>query len=45
MIPLEIAAQLTAAADGVIESQHALLRWVRSEDFDPERLPEIRARH
>jgi len=44
-IPLEIAAELPAAADRVIETEQALLRWVRSDDFDPERLAEMRARH
>jgi 4-hydroxy-4-methyl-2-oxoglutarate aldolase len=44
-IPLEIAAALPAAADRVIETEQALLRWVRSDDFDPDRLAEIRARH
>lgn len=44
-IPLEIAAELPAAADRVIEREQALLRWVRSDQFDPDRLPEMRARH
>ncbi len=44
-IPLEIAAELPAAADRVIESEQALLRWVRSDDFDADRLAEMRARH
>jgi regulator of RNase E activity RraA len=44
-IPLEIASELPAAADRVIESEQALLRWVRSGDFDPDRLAEMRARH
>lgn len=44
-IPLEIAAELRTAADRVIESEQALLRWVRSADFDPDRLSEMRARH
>lgn len=44
-IPHEIAAELPAAADRVIESEQALLRWVRSDDFDPDRLIEMRARH
>jgi hypothetical protein len=29
----------------VIETEQALLRWVRSDEFDPDRLPEMRARH
>ena len=44
-IPLEIASELPAAADRVIESEQALLLWVRSDDFDPDRLAEMRARH
>jgi 4-hydroxy-4-methyl-2-oxoglutarate aldolase len=44
-IPPEIAAELPAAADRVIETEQALLRWVRSGDFDPDRLAEMRARH
>jgi len=44
-IPLEIAAELPAAADRVIESEQALLRWVRSDEFDADRLGEMRARH
>ena len=44
-IPLEVAAELPAAADGVIERERALLRWVRSGQFDPDRLSEMRARH
>jgi 4-hydroxy-4-methyl-2-oxoglutarate aldolase len=44
-IPLEIAADLPAAADRVIETEQALLKWVRSDDFDPDRLSEMRAQH
>jgi regulator of RNase E activity RraA len=44
-IPLEIAAELPAAADRVIDSEQALLRWVRSNDFDPDRLADMRAGH
>lgn len=44
-IPLEIAAELPAAADRVIETEQALLRWVRSDEFDPDLLGEMRARH
>src|SRR5581483_4995684 len=44
-IPPEIAADLPAAADRVIETEQALLSWVRSDDFDPDRLAEMRARH
>lgn len=44
-IPLEIADELPAAADKVIEQEQSFLRWVRSADFDPDRLTEIQARH
>lgn len=44
-IPLEIAAELPAAADRVTQREQALLRWVRSDQFDPDLLPEMRARH
>src|ERR1700759_3615214 len=44
-IPLEIAAELPAAAERVIETEQALLRWVRSDEFDPDRLAEARTRH
>jgi 4-hydroxy-4-methyl-2-oxoglutarate aldolase len=43
-IPAEIATQLPAAADRVIEREQELLRWVRSPEFDPDRLAEMRAR-
>lgn len=46
LIPKEIAAELPAAADRVIEQEQTFLRWVRSSDFDPDRLAEMRrARH
>lgn len=46
LIPKEIAAELPAAADRVIEQEQSFLRWVRSSDFDPDRLAEMRrARH
>jgi regulator of RNase E activity RraA len=44
-IPREIAAELPAAAERVIEREQSLLRWVRSDEFDPDRLAEMRARH
>ena len=44
-VPLEIASELPAAADRVIETEQGLLQWVRSADFDPDRLAEMRARH
>jgi regulator of RNase E activity RraA len=44
-IPSQIAAELPAAADRVIESEQALLRWVRSDDFDPDHLTAMRPSH
>ena len=44
-IPAGTAAELPDAADRVIETEQALLRWVRSDEFDPDRLAEMRARH
>lgn len=44
-IPPQVAAELPGAADRVIEREQTLLRWVRSEEFDPDRLAEMRARH
>ncbi len=43
-IPPEIAAELPAAADRVIEREQSLLSWVRSDRFDPERLAEMQGR-
>jgi regulator of RNase E activity RraA len=46
LVPRDIAAELPAAADRVIEREQTFLRWVRSGDFDPDRLAEMRrARH
>jgi 4-hydroxy-4-methyl-2-oxoglutarate aldolase len=42
LIPVEIAPELPAAADRVIEREQTFLRWVRSPDFDPDRLAEVR---
>jgi regulator of RNase E activity RraA len=42
LVPAEIAAELPAAADRVIEREQTLLRWVRSPEFDPDRLAEMR---
>lgn len=42
LIPKEIAADLPAAADQIIEREQAFIRWVRSPDFDPDRLAEMR---
>jgi regulator of RNase E activity RraA len=38
LIPLEIAADLPAAADSVIRREQELIGWVRSADFEPSRL-------
>jgi len=42
LIPAEIASELPAAAERVIEREQAFLRWVRSSEFDPDRLAEMR---
>jgi 4-hydroxy-4-methyl-2-oxoglutarate aldolase len=42
LIPKEIAAELPAAADRIIEREQAFIRWVRSAEFDPDRLAEMR---
>jgi regulator of RNase E activity RraA len=42
LVPREIALELPAAADRVIEREQTFLRWVRSPDFDPDRLAEMR---
>ena len=42
LVPAEVAAELPAAADRVIERERTLLRWVRSPEFDPDRLAEMR---
>jgi regulator of RNase E activity RraA len=42
LVPTEIAAELPAAADRVIEREQEFLRWVRSPGFDPDRLAEMR---
>jgi regulator of RNase E activity RraA len=41
-IPAEIAEELPAAADRVIARERRLLEWVRSPDFDPARLADMR---
>ena len=38
LIPPELARELPAAADRVIEREQTFLRWVRSSEFDPDRL-------
>jgi regulator of RNase E activity RraA len=45
LIPAEVARDLPAAADRVIEREQTFLRWVRSPEFDPDRLAEMRVRH
>jgi regulator of RNase E activity RraA len=40
LIPADIAAELPAAADRVIAAEQEFIRWVRSEQFDPDQLPE-----
>jgi 4-hydroxy-4-methyl-2-oxoglutarate aldolase len=40
LVPAEIAAELPAAADRVIAAEQEFIRWVRSEEFDAERLGE-----
>ena len=41
-IPEEIAADLPAACDRVVEREQKLLRWIRSPEFDPAQLAEMR---
>jgi regulator of RNase E activity RraA len=42
LIPIEIAPELPAAAERVIAREQTFLRWVRSPEFDPDRLAEVR---
>jgi 4-hydroxy-4-methyl-2-oxoglutarate aldolase len=42
LIPKAIAAELPAAADRIIEREQEFIRWVRSTEFDPDRLAEMR---
>lgn len=42
LIPLGVAAELPAAADRVIAREQKLIQWVRSADFDPQRLSDMR---
>jgi 4-hydroxy-4-methyl-2-oxoglutarate aldolase len=42
LVPGDIAGQLPEAADRVIEREQTFLRWVRSPQFDPDRLAEMR---
>jgi 4-hydroxy-4-methyl-2-oxoglutarate aldolase len=41
-IPHQVAAELPAACDRVVEREQNLLRWVRSPEFDTARLAEMR---
>jgi 4-hydroxy-4-methyl-2-oxoglutarate aldolase len=42
LIPTEIARELPAAADKVIAREQEFIKWVRSPDFDPAKLAEMR---
>lgn len=42
LIPAEIAARLPKAADEVIAKEQRLIKWIRSDEFDPQRLEEMR---
>jgi hypothetical protein len=42
LIPKAIAADLPAAADRIVEREQEFIRWVRSAEFDPDRLAEMR---
>ncbi len=42
LVPAEIARELPAAADRIVEREQEFIRWVRSADFDPDRLAEMR---
>lgn len=42
LIPIEVAGEVPAAADRVIEREQEFLRWVRGPDFDADRLAEMR---
>ena len=42
LIPREVAAELPAAAEQVINAEQTLLKWVRSSDFDADELIERR---
>jgi 4-hydroxy-4-methyl-2-oxoglutarate aldolase len=42
LIPESIAAELPAAADKVIATEQRLIKWIRSDEFDPARLEEMR---
>ena len=38
LIPEQVAAELPAAADRIIKREQELIKWIRSEDFDPDQL-------
>ena len=42
LIPEAIAARLPDAADQIIAREQKLIGWIRSKDFDPDRLEEMR---
>ncbi len=42
LVPKEIAAELPAAADRIIEREQAFIGWLRSPDFDPAKVAEMR---
>jgi regulator of RNase E activity RraA len=42
LVPKEIAAELPAAADRIVEREQELIRWLGSPEFDPDRLAEMR---
>jgi len=42
LIPRQIANDLPTAADAIIEREQRLIRWLRSDDFSPDRLAEMK---
>jgi regulator of RNase E activity RraA len=42
LVPTDIAPELPAAADRIIAREQEFIRWVRSAEFDPDRLAEMR---
>ena len=42
LIPADIADKVPAAADKIIATEQKLIGWIRSSDFDPKRLDEMR---
>jgi 4-hydroxy-4-methyl-2-oxoglutarate aldolase len=42
LIPHDLAAELPAAADRIIAREQTFIRWLRSPDFDPARVGEMR---